>query len=126
MDKNFADVADKAVDKLAGGADAVAKAIAKVAPHAWEAAVRGALAEGISNLVVGSVVLGLTLYAIHRATKYIRTHKDDFDIVFPLMMFGGIALVAGLMFGIHNVQDGIQKVVAPEYHAALKILEAAK
>jgi hypothetical protein len=127
MDKNFADVADKAVDKLSSGVEAVARAVEKVAPHVWETAVRQSVAEGGTSLVLGLALLVFTW----RATKWAwpaKSTRENYELPpreMVCIVVGGIALLLGGI-GVCEVRDGALRLANPQYYAAMRIIEAAK
>lgn len=139
--KTIADVLDKSIDKLSGGAAEVAKAVKQVAPHAWEVAVRQQVVEGWACLVpqalaalVLLVAYGLLLRhagAWHASAlaKGIRRFGKDVgdasDFWFPFVGLSVIAMMVLLLicgFGSRSVMQ----IANPEYYAAKAILEAVK
>lgn len=124
MDKTMADVADKAVDKITAGVEAVAKAVEKVAPHVWEVLVRQAFAEGVVSLVTAAVTILVVSIAARLAWK--RRKSLDDDLWSPLLIPGGMIAAFGIVFAIMELRDGLLHVLTPEYYAATQLIEAAK
>ncbi len=145
-EKNMAEVADKAVDKIAGGVEAVAKAVEKVAPRVWELLVRQTIAEGVASLALALVVgvgfviaLKYLLPVSKRRIKLNNSHKwvpckpDDFgDYTMPAgeAVGAGVGLIIGgivaFFYVLTQVHGGTLRLVNPEYYAAKELIEAAK
>lgn len=146
-DKTIADVLDKSIDKLSGGAAEIAKAVKQVAPHAWEVAVRQQVVEGALGLATGLAIAALGAYAavrIWRAAPALKREKqllekrrwsfnsgkepEDIDVdleMFPIWLALCVALLVALLGSI-RVSAYAPMVVNPEYYAAQAILEAVK
>lgn len=129
-DKNMADVADKAVDKLA----AVAEAIGRMAPGVWESAVRSERVEGIVNV---ALLLGLCVMAVFALRKFSselaawkvleRKPYDDFPLMPPV--WGLVALTASVVaigMNCDNLANEVARVVSPDYYAAHSLLSVVK
>ena len=131
-DKTIADVLDKSIDKLSGGAAEIAKAVKQVAPHAWEVAVRQQVAEGATGLVLGLIVccalVAVNVHCVRRAKGwYVEAEKDcnGPGVIIALILLG----VATAVFGscaVDEVRGSALKLANPEYYAAKAILEAVK
>ncbi len=91
-EKTIADVLDKSIDKLSGGAAEIAKAAKQVAPHAWEVAVReqrinGALGIAVAALLFALAVCSLVALLVSRKewrasleARVEAEHKRDLEI----------------------------------------------
>jgi hypothetical protein len=146
-DKNMADVADKAVDKLAGGIEAVAKAVEKVAPHVWEILVRQARVAGVTELA--TLAFSFCIFAIlvvlarrlanQTVERRVRgemekmrrgfmdsTNDDCPTAAFPFLL-AALALAPFLVVRVFwYMPESIQKIATPEYFAAQELIRAAK
>lgn len=127
-DKTIADVLEKSIDKLSGGAAELAKAAKQVAPHAWEVAVRQQVIQGVSLAVVWFGLLA-SIYALVRWGIYLKRDngsqtEDDLGIG-AFIIAGMIAFLAALA-AICGSADVIGMIFNPEYYAARAILGAVK
>lgn len=125
-DRNMADVADKAVDKLSQVADA----IGRLAPGVWESAVRSERVEGIVNVAIIIVLCVLCVFPVRKFLAVLKAEKEnDFrDPELPVI-WGIIGLVAlGTALGVtaSNLGTELSRAVSPEYYAAHSLLQAAK
>ena len=144
-DKTIADVLDKSVDKLSGGAAEVAKAIKQMAPHAWEVAVRQQAIEGWAGLITCSVVIALCAAVALVAKPYIGEKKyssdgGGFDSDKPnytgaqrypttRSMLALLSLAAAMVVSVGcacGVYSSALQVANPEYYAAQAFLGAIK
>lgn len=122
-DKNFAD-ADKAVDKMANGFDAIAQAVNKVAPHAWELAVREQRIDAVTSLVSCGVLVAAALALIYLSSKWWGSENAD-----RVVASTGCAVACGafsLLILAFWVPNYAHHYMNAEYFAAKEILEAAK
>lgn len=127
-EKTFAGVADKAVDKIAGGVEAVAKAVEKVAPHVWEVMVRQVVAEGVFAIVTGLIVAIVTWLAAKKAWASRPPEGESYDD-FPRTMISIVIIVAAAGFGIYSLgqlREGAMKVANPQYYAAMMLISSVK
>jgi len=124
-EKTMADVLDKSIDKLSGGAAEIAKAAKQVAPHAWEVAVRQQAVEGVADALTGAVCLVAIVVLARLAMKH-RRRLDDAGALEVAMLLGAFATVVLFGVGVCELRDGLLQVANPEYYAAKAILEAVK
>lgn len=128
-EKNMADVADKAVDKIAGGIEAIAKAVEKVAPHTWEVMVRQQIAEGIVSLSYVALAWLLVFVGYRLIRRYTRKEGIDWSGPNPgslgIMALGIFACVT-LIATFGEAPEATRKFINPEYYAAKELLSAVK
>lgn len=123
---NMSDVADKAVDKIASGIEAVANAIQKVAPHVWEVMVKQKLTEGI---IFGLLWLGIGAALIFVAPKKIRSlyawasaggeYSDRWFGFVPAVI--SVAVLAVL--AARAIPNYALQALNPQYYAAKELIE---
>ena len=125
-DKNMADVADKAVDKLAAGIEAVARAAERAAPHVWELSIRQVRWDGALDLAVGLGALAAAWFGGKWAWP--GTGKRDYDEPPRELVIIVVALVVVTLagVGIAHARSGLMLLGNAQYYAALRIVEAAK
>lgn len=128
-DKTIADVLDKSIDRLSGGASEIAKAAKQVAPHAWEVAVRQQVIEG----TVYFVLLGLAIVASVSLLIYAARNGGWENMSESDAKPSGLALIAGGFIGtisgialLCGLSGNVGRIVNPEYAAAEALLEAVK
>lgn len=134
-DKNMADVADRAVDKLS----AIADAIGRIAPGTWESAVNSERAEGITWIVL--IALGWAAFVPclirfvaewrkqERYGNRERGEQVEEGSVVVMGTYGVLGAVIGLFAFIvtcSELPDAVSRVVGPEYWAAHSILRAVQ
>jgi hypothetical protein len=131
-DKTIADVLDKSIDKLSGGAAEVAKTIKSMAPHAWEVAVRQQVVEGVTSLVVmaAAIACALLFYRLLGAKMnerdkpiYQVAYLSDLAMALRIVF---VALLVGVLVSIGCAIHGAKRLANPEYYAAMAILGAVK
>lgn len=123
-DKNMADVADKAVDKLANGFNAIAAAVNKVAPHAWDLAVRQQRIDAVTSLVSCGVLVAAALILLWISSKWWRSENEDrsgFSISSAVVCACFCVLILAFW-----VPKYAHRYLNAEYFAAKEILEAVK
>jgi hypothetical protein len=132
-DKTIADVLDKSVDKLSGGAAEIAKAAKQMAPHAWEVAVRQQVAEGWMSIAcnaawIAFVLAVATIFALLVRRHWARIRQDD-DLASGVVVGGTVGVAIALLtvcFAVDAATDAALKIANPEYYAAKALLGAAK
>lgn len=123
--KTAVEVADKVVDKVAGGVERLAQAFENMAPEAWEALVRMEMAKGASWAIAFTIAaLVAAIYSVHvyrlEAKAEARGRSDGGFIIASLF----IALFAlGCLLGI---AANVPVIIAPEGYAIEAILKAVK
>lgn len=125
-DKSMADVADKAVDKLAQVADA----IGRLAPGIWESAVRSERVEGIVNVVLMIALCVLCVFQVRKflAVLAVEQAKDfrDPELTVIWGLVAAIALCVAIGVTSSNLGTELSRAVSPEYYAAHALLGAVK
>jgi hypothetical protein len=126
--KTIADVLDKSIDKLSGGAAEIAKAVKQAAPHAWEVAVRQQFAEGCVYFIAWSVVfvalLGFSVWLCRNRERIWKSAEEEYAE--PFVMIGVLMLIGGMLGAGSAAARAALQVANPEYAAAMAILEAVK
>ncbi len=149
---NLADVASKTVDHITGGIKAIADAVQKMAPRAWELAVRQQRVESTVDLVMsalGFVLSAVALVVIFRNyqrwvdrarglahAKNRRRYptitpaeptgdEDAFIVQLPCGVVAVLS-VAILFSSIDSATGAVVRLSNPEYYAAKALLEAIK
>jgi len=125
-DKTIAEVLDKSIDKLSGGATEVAKTIKSMAPHAWEVAVRQQVLDGIVWCVIWLVFLVPTVVVARVAIRRFHDDKADPDGTISAALVAGFAALLLSMALLMDGRKAIGKIANPEYYAAMAILGADK
>lgn len=123
IDKNMADVAEKAVDKLS----AVVDSVSRLAPDVWAAAVRSERIEGVTNtlLLVASYVAGTIITRKFYAWAKAARDPTEPEVVLPAM---GLAVIWAVVVGLtlSNLGTELSRAFSPEYHAAAYFLRAVQ
>jgi hypothetical protein len=125
-EKTVGDAANRLVD----GVEAVAQAVEKIAPEAWETMVTGQRVEGIASLAIWVVIVAVSSVLLRIAYVQLRDAESDRDLDTPA--FGvpcvvGFALLVFAMCGLLvGGDDTIIKIFAPEYAAGMHLLEMVK
>lgn len=151
-DETFAGVASKTVDHIAGGVKAVADAAQKIAPRAWEIAVRQQRIEASVGIASAGFVTLVALVAIvyvarsyrdwvsvERAKRHAMDrrrypaiapaeptgHEDALLVQAPAIAVVAVASLAIVCALVCASQDAV-RLANPEYYAATALLEAVK
>jgi len=121
---------EKVFEKVTQYIDALAAKLGVAAEHVYGVLVRQQVAEGIVDIVVGTLVL--TLLAVVLMILYkkygLPTVEDETDFMFLLLAAAipvGLIILAG-SYGIEELSTGIKQVINPEYYAIREILDAIK
>lgn len=127
-DKTIADVLDKSIDKLSGGAAELAKAAKQVAPHAWEVAVRQQVIEGGIQFAFHAALGAVFVYCLVLTRRRWGGLVDgagqaDFP---PAPYILAAILLWGAGLSLSCAFDALPRVINPQYYAAKAILEAVK
>lgn len=127
-DKTIVDVADKAVDKLSGGVEALAKQFSVLAPKAWEALVRQQVIEGAVDLAlcvaigVAAAIFCPRLYrraaAWHQKSPY---GGGDMAMIAIAIVGAFVALVV-----VVEGREAALQLGNPQYYAAKALAEMVK
>lgn len=123
-DKNLVDVADKAVDHIADGVQKIAAAVEKLAPGAWEMAVRQQRAEGLVDLVLGCAMLAATTAIFALVWRAIAKMEDDADRVGMRTLASVVASLAAMLWLFQLAKPGLLTWQNPEFYAAKTLVEA--
>ncbi len=125
MDKTFADVADKALDKLSGGLEAIAAGVQKVAPQVWEVFVRQVMAEGAVTLAACITAILFTVWLFKKCWKLSEDVDDyaDFRTIIRFFLVISVGII-GLVCFI-NSQNAALMLINPRYYAAERLIKIA-
>lgn len=119
MDVSLAEVADKTVDHIANGVQQIAATVEKLAPGAWDIAVRQARISGYLDVAVGLIVLVATVLGTRflwpRAGKCDEIDRGMFRGFIGFFVFVGLGLAMVLM------RNGVLVSLNAEYYAAQNI-----
>lgn len=133
--KTIADVLDKSIDKLSGGAAEIAKAVKQVAPHAWEVAVRQQLVEayvGMGVFVAGCALLLVLIRVTRRIARSedsggrVRGYFGDSEpsAAAPFTLSAGLLAIVLMIRAFWCVPDDVMQALNPEYYAAWEFINA--
>lgn len=121
----IAEVADKAVDHIANGVQQIATAVEKLAHGAWEVAVRQQRVEGIVDAALGVVIIAAACIC----AKWVWRALADVDEIDRQVGRGftvvGVTILT-LFCTLNLVRHGILHASAPEYYAAMNLVEMVK
>ncbi len=125
-DKNMADVADKALDKVSE----MAAAAAKLAPQAWEIMVRQQVIEGVTYSIVCVFWTILAAVFLGWAQRVVRAGMDA-DTFPPngknvTAVFGGCIALALIIGCLISLPGFVLQASNPEYYAIQELLRAAR
>lgn len=129
-DKTIADVLDKSIDKLSGGAAEIAKAAKAAAPHAWEVAVRRQVIVGITDLLLQLCAVALIVWMV-RISRRVLAARDwklgDLDDG-PNAAFWACTVTAilGIVVATWIIGEEprpINRLLAPEYYTAVDLID---
>lgn len=132
--KTLADVADHAIDKLSGGAAEIARAVKQVAPHAWEVAVRRQVICGFTDLALQLMAVACVLWLVSLSRKTLaarggRLWDTENDCptaaIWPCLASAIAALIVGIWVA-DTLPRPINRILAPEYYAAVDLLDDLK
>lgn len=147
-DPTFADVANKTVDHIFDGVKGVSAAVQKVAPHAWEIAVRQqrleAVIGGIGAALLAVAALTAARFIINKIPAFregicrserrrypsLCAGKEDSELnvtveVFPFYALAGFC-VGCAAIALYCCGCSVLQLANPEYYAAKALLEAVK
>lgn len=143
------------MDKIMPYLEQLAQKLGVAIEHLWSVLVRQSLVEGISQLVLCTLYIILTILIIKYSPKLYKfcddkykdlqedrkkngtgysgsystssTMEDFFGFLrgFSVVVFGAF-LIVFVMLSIVNLTEGIKYVANPEYYALQKILETIK
>src|SRR5579885_1491203 len=117
---SLAEVADKTIDHIANGVQQIAQAIERLAPGAWQIAVRQQYMEGLLDLAFG--LAGLLVLILGYRALWLGSASWDDDAKYPLRGIIGTVVGEFVILCVCIVHDGILKVATPEYYAATHIM----
>jgi hypothetical protein len=123
-----ADAINHLVDKASDGLAQITHTLSSAAPQAWEMAVRGVYAKGLSTLIVGGICFFLLtlsaiafLFLVRAASK-----NGDESYIGPCIITGFVTFIL-LLATAFNVcdADAWARVVSPDGYLAQQILNKA-
>jgi small-conductance mechanosensitive channel len=121
---------EKVFDKVTQYIDALAAKLGVAAEHVYGVLVRQQVAEGIVDIVVGTLVLAVLIFALIVLIKKVELPHivDEFDLLGYVFVAAISLLIIGLPGGyaVSEISDGIKHVINPEYYAIREILDAVK
>lgn len=115
------------MDKAMAYIDKLAAKLGVAAEHVYGVLVKQAVANGITDVIIGLVVTTI-LIAVFSAGKkaFVKSNVSvgwDFLDWSMLTVFVGLVMVIGFGFGLSILTDGIKAVINPEYYAIKEILD---
>jgi hypothetical protein len=128
MEKSIVDVADKAVDKLGAGVEALAQAFQKLAPHVWRTMVKQQVVEGcvaIGTLVFALLFFGFCSYKFWRMFNEGEESYED-SIFVPLTVLSAILFGVAVVVSFIVIPQAILWISNPQYYAAMELARLLK
>lgn len=125
--KNMAEVADKAVDKLAAGVEQLAAAARKVAPQAWDIMVHQQRIEGSFGLATDAfLVVSIVAFCIWawRANRTLSWQDPSPAAIITIV--GSVASLIAAIVVLSTAPGYAMQLVNPEYYAAMQLLAVVK
>jgi small-conductance mechanosensitive channel len=123
-------VKEKVFEKVTQYIDALAAKLGVAAEHVYGVLVRQQVAEGIVDIVVGTLVLAVLIFALMVLIKKVELPRivDEFDLLEYVFVAAILLLIIGLpgSYAVSEISDGIKHVINPEYYAIREILNAIK
>jgi small-conductance mechanosensitive channel len=123
-------VKEKVFEKVTQYIDALAAKLGVAAEHVYGVLVRQQVAEGIVDIVVGTLVLAVLIFALMVLIKKVELPRivDEFDLLGYVFVAAILLLIIGLpgSYAVSEISDGIKHVINPEYYAIREILNAIK
>jgi small-conductance mechanosensitive channel len=121
---------EKVFEKVTQYIDALAAKLGVAAEHVYGVLVRQQVAEGIVNIIVGTLVLAVLIFALMVLIKKVELPRivDEFDLLGYVFVAAILLLIIGLpgSYAVSEISDGIKHVINPEYYAIREILNAIK
>ena len=117
--------ANKLVEQLKPAAEALASTLGTTADNLIRFGIKGMVAEGIAEIMVALLVVGLFGLFFRWSWKESRA-KDADDSVHIMALFSGASTAVASLFIPFIIYDGILKLAAPEYALMKEILRALK
>jgi hypothetical protein len=121
---------EKVFAKVTQYIDALAAKLGVAAEHVYGVLVRQQVAEGIVDIVVGTLILAVLIFASMVLIKKVELPRivDEFDLLGYVFVAAISLLIIGLPGGyaVSEISDGIKHVINPEYYAIREILNAIK
>jgi hypothetical protein len=121
---------EKVFEKVTQYIDALAAKLGVAAEHVYGVLVRQQVAEGIVNIIVGTLVLAVLIFALMVLIKKVELPRivDEFDLLGYVFVAAILLLIIGLpgSYAVSEISDGIKQVINPEYYAIREILDAIK
>lgn len=126
-------------DEIVQLLDELGRRIGPYGEAAWGILVKQAVIEGLTSVIFSSIMLAV-LVAIGIAgarwarqawrremakpeTGYSFNSPDPFEVIFPFGM-GGMVWGVGTLFVVSVLQNGLLKLLNPEFEALRRLLEA--
>lgn len=117
--------ADKAVEHIANGFQQLADAINKLAPGAWEIAVRQSRNEGYANIILGTFVLAMVLAGVALFFRLSSGWNNDAGDRTGARCVALVVAIFAACLLLGYIRSGILRVATPEFYAAAAIVELA-
>jgi len=126
-EKTWADVADKALDGIGETVRQVTDVVQTHAPRAWEALVSYHRAVAIGELCVSVAwVAAATVVLVWLFKTTRRTWEDSSDDAKAGSFIGAFICSLTLAYHTAYLPGRIARAVAPEYSAAMQLINAAR
>lgn len=123
-DPTLAEVADKTVDHIANGVQQIAATIEKLAPGAWEIAVRQHRTEGIVDVIIGVFFVIVFVVVATFTWRAFQACNNDADRGAGRLLTATICTgLIGIFVGT-QIRPGVLEWTNPEYYAAQAIIAA--
>ncbi|MED0863757.1 hypothetical protein [Bacillus safensis] len=115
------------MDKAMAYIDKLAAKLGVAAEHVYGVLVEQAVADGISNVIIGVAVITVLIVALSAGKKaFVKSNVSvgwDFLDWSMLTVFVGLVMVIGFGFGLSILTDGIKATINPEYYAIKELLD---
>lgn len=121
---------DKLTDKAIQIIDSMAAKLGVAADQVIEVYSKQVIVEGIQQLFVAAVLVGLGILSTFLFVKFVKNAEEYFDDFEIGALFYGIMLVIGMIFGAVSlcvdVPEAIGKLLNPEYYMIKDIISMFK
>lgn len=121
---NFDFDVNKVAEQVKAGLEQVTNVAGVTGAKLIEVGVRGNFAEGVADLVMAVLLLGINFFFLKRFFK--RISEKDFEVESgegAVLIIGGILSIVTVVVMFSLIYNGIFNVLAPEYRLMMDVVE---
>lgn len=122
VDTNWADVADKLVDKVSGATAQIAEKLGSAAPQVWRAALLQTRLYGIENFIYAGLAAVLFRFFVAAGKHFWKATDENADNMIGVILVVGLGCAISLIASLVAFSSALNYTINPAYWTVVDML----